>query len=194
MPTAQATIHIDAPPEAVFDFVADAPRIPEYVRFVHDVFEVSDQPPRLGTVIREHAKPGPMRVTTTWRIGEFERPRRQVWVGRQDDMEMTLTKLTEPEAGGTRYTQDMEYRYPPQIRPLGWLLERLVVARRMNEEFVTITRGIKRIVEAERGKAVEAVLPSPGRRGREALTETTSPAPSNQPTRRRRHRRVRQTA
>jgi carbon monoxide dehydrogenase subunit G len=27
MPQAEASIHIDAPPEAVFDFVADAPRV-----------------------------------------------------------------------------------------------------------------------------------------------------------------------
>jgi uncharacterized protein YndB with AHSA1/START domain len=118
MPTAKATVHIQAPPETVFDFVADAPRVPEYVSFVRDVFEVSDQPPRLGTIIRERAKPGPLLLTTTWRIDEFDRPRRQVWVGKQADMEMTLTKSAEPEAGGTRYSQVMEFKCLPGFRLL----------------------------------------------------------------------------
>jgi hypothetical protein len=160
MPTAKATVHIQAPPETVFDFVADAPRVPEYVSFVRHVFEVSDKPPRLGTIIRERAKPGPLLLTTTWRVDESDRPRRQVWVGKQADMEMTLIKSAEPEAGGTRYSQVMEYRRLPGVRPLGWLLEPLVVNRKMNAESGKITRGIKRIVESEAETAPSTPAPS----------------------------------
>lgn len=149
MPRAEASIHIHAPPEVIFDFVADAPRIPEYVRFVRDVYEVSEGPVGTGTTIKEHAKPGPFPVVTQWRIVEFERPHRQVWAGHQVDMEMTLSKFMEPADGGTVYRQTMEYRYLPRIRPLGWLLEKLVVERKMRIEFEQITEAIKRIVESE---------------------------------------------
>lgn len=149
MPRAEASIHIDAPPEVVFDFVADAPRIPEYVEFVRDVFDVTPGPVGAGTTLKEHAKPGPFPVVTHWRIDQFERPAKQVWVGNQADMEMTLTKLVSAEGGGTRYHQIMEYRMLPRFRPLGWLLEKLVVARKMEAEFAKITAGIKRIVESE---------------------------------------------
>lgn len=149
MPKAEASIHIHAPPGVVFDFVADAARIPEYVAFVRDVYEISEGPVGVGTTLKEHAKPGPFPVVTSWRIVEFERPRRQIWSGHQTDMEMTLTKLIEPIEGGTLYRQVMEYRYLPRIRPLGWLLEQLAVNRKLRIEFARITEGIKTIVESE---------------------------------------------
>ena len=149
MPVVTASIDIAVPPEVVFDFVADAPRIPEYVRFVYDVFEVRGEPIGVGTVIREHTKPGPIKTITEWTIAEFDRPHRQVWEGHQGDMVMTLTKTIEPRDVGSRYTQVMDYRYLPKLRPLGWLLEKLVVTRAMEKEFALITQGIKRIVEHE---------------------------------------------
>lgn len=155
MPRAEASIHIQAPPEVVFDFVADAPRIPEYVHFVRDVFEVSEGPIGVGTVIKENAKPGPFERITQWDIVEFDRPHRQVWNGFDADMKMTLTKYTTPEDGGTRYRQVMDYKMMPHFRPLGWLLEKLVVGRKMAKEFIGITQGIKRIVESEYSPARE---------------------------------------
>lgn len=149
MARAEASIHIDAPPEAVFDFVADASRIPEYVGFVRDVFDATPGPARAGTTLKEHAKPGLLPVVTHWRIDRFERPTRQIWVGRQADMEMTLAKYIEAEDGGTRYRQVMDYRMLPKVRPLGWLLERLVVARQMKSEFSRITASVKEIIESE---------------------------------------------
>lgn len=146
---AEASIHIDAPPEVVFDLVADAPRIPEYVKFVRDVFDVTPGPVRAGTTLKEHAKPGPFPVITNWRIDRFNRPEQQVWVGHQADMEMTLTKYMSAEDGGTRYRQVMEYRMLPRFRPLGWLLEKLVVARKMEIEFSKINTSIKCILEEE---------------------------------------------
>lgn len=153
MASATASIDISAPPEVVFDFVADAPRIPEYVRFVHDVFEVSEGPIGVGTRIKEHAKPGPFNTITEWEIIDFDRPRRQVWDGHQSDMDMTLTKTIEPTGGGCRYTQVMHYRYLPRLRPVGWLLEKLVVDRTMRTAFEQITAGIKDIVEREHAEA-----------------------------------------
>jgi uncharacterized protein YndB with AHSA1/START domain len=149
MPQAEASIHIDAPPEVVFDFVADAPRIPEYVHFVREILGVSDGPIGAGTIIKERAKPGPFERITQWEITEFDRPHRQVWDGVDADMRMTLTKYTDAEEGGTRYRQVMGYTMLPNFRPLGWLLEKLVMGRKMQKEFAGITEGIKRIIETE---------------------------------------------
>jgi hypothetical protein len=150
MPTARASIHVDATPEEVFDFVSDPWRIPEYVSLVLEILDVSDGQLGVGTKITEKAKPGPVAVTTHWEIIEFERPHRHVWRGHQVDMEMTLTKQISAEGSGARYEQWMEYRCLPRLRPLGWLLEKLVVNRAVQRGFDQVVTGIKKTVEAER--------------------------------------------
>jgi hypothetical protein len=44
----------------------------------------------------------------------------------------------------------MDYRYLPRIRPLGWLLEKLVVNRTVQQSFDQVVMGIKETVETER--------------------------------------------
>lgn len=157
MPTAAASIHVDATPEEVFDLVSDPMRIPEYVPIVLDVFDVSEGPIGPGTTLKEHSKPGPFVTVTRWRIAEYEPPRKHVWEGHQVDMEMTLTKKITPQGSGTLYEQWMEYRYLPRLRPLGWLLEKLVVQRKIEQAFQEVVAGIKRLVEAERSPAPDGI-------------------------------------
>jgi hypothetical protein len=44
----------------------------------------------------------------------------------------------------------MDYRYLPRLRPLGWLLEELVVNRSVQQSFDQVVTGIKETVETER--------------------------------------------
>ena len=150
MQTARASIYVDATPEEVFDFVSDPWRIPEYVSLVLEILDVSEGQLGVGTKITEKAKPGPVPVTTHWEIIEYDRPHRHVWRGHQVDMEMTLTKQIRAEGSGARYEQWMEYRYLPRFRPLGWLLEKLVVNRTVQKSFDQVVTGIKTKVETER--------------------------------------------
>lgn len=151
MPSASARIHINATPEEVFDLVSDPWRIPEYVSFVKEIVEVSEGPPGVGTRIVEKAKPGPFPVTTYWEIVEYEFPHRHVWRGHQVDMEMTLTKEITSEGSGSMYQQFLDYRYLPRFRPLGWLLEKLVITRSLQKSFREIVAGIRQIAELESG-------------------------------------------
>lgn len=150
MPTARASIHVEATPKEVFDFVSDPWRIPEYVSLVLEILDVSEGQLGVGTKITERAKPGPVPVTTHWEIIEYEPPHRHVWRGRQVDMEMTLTKQISAEGSGARYEQWMEYRYLPRARPLGWLLEKLILNRAVQKSFDQVVTGIKTTVETER--------------------------------------------
>jgi uncharacterized protein YndB with AHSA1/START domain len=155
MPTARASIQIDVPPEEVFRFVSDPVRIPEYVKIVLDVFDVSDGRVGVGTTLKEHSKPGPFVSVTNWEIVEYDRPNRQVWLGSQKDMEMTFTKLISPHPAGSTYEQWMDYRFLPKFRPLGRLLEVLFLQRAMQRHFESAVAGIKRIVEAEHAARIE---------------------------------------
>lgn len=150
MPTARASVHINATPEEVFDFVSDPWRVPEYVPLVLEILEVSPGPIGVGSTISERAKPGPFPVTTHWEIVAYERPRIHVWKGHQIDMEMTLTKQVNGAGSGTQYEQSMDYRCVPRFRPFGWLLEKAVVNRTVQKSFEQVVARIKTTVEAER--------------------------------------------
>lgn len=157
MPTARASIHIEAASEEVFDFVNIPWRIPEYVSLVLDILEVSEGPVGVGTKILERAKPGPVTVTTLWEVITYERPRLSVWRSRQSDMDMTLTKQIRPDGEGAYYEQWLEYRFMPRIRPVGWLLEKAFVHRNIQGSFDEVVKGIKRIVENERRAATDKI-------------------------------------
>lgn len=149
MPTAQSSIHVEASPQEVFDLVSDPLRIPEYVPIVIDVFEVSDGPIGVGTVIKEHTKPGPVVTVTRWEIVEYLPPHKHVWSSRQWDMEMILTKEIRPDGSGTSYEQSLHYRLMPRLRPLGRLLEMVSIERKLQNTFDQVVAGIKAIAEEE---------------------------------------------
>jgi len=65
-------------------------------------------------------------------------------------MNATLTIELRPADSGTHYTQRMEFTFLPRFRPLGWLLERLVIRRKMESDFKNIVASVKRIVETKK--------------------------------------------
>jgi hypothetical protein len=73
-----------------------------------------------------------------------------VHVSHSGEMDARLTCIIEPlGAGRTRYRQTMEFRMLPAFRPLGWVVERAFVRRKMASDFTRFLGTIKRIVEAE---------------------------------------------
>lgn len=150
MPVIEKRIEIEVPHEEVYDFVAhDVERVPEFVPIVKDVFDVSPGPIGQGTTFKEHTVIGPMKRISYWEVAQLDPPKRVLWVGRQSDMEMTLTKHIRPTESGTVYSQVFDYRMYPSFRPLGWLLEKLVVHRQMSFVFDEVVARIKEIVESE---------------------------------------------
>lgn len=154
------SVYIHEPPETVWRLYEDLSRIPEYVHFVRDIFEISDHPAREGTTYKERAKPGPRESISEWRITRCEAPRVQVHEGSMPEMEATLTIELQPEEGGTRIVQSMDYAMLPKVRPLGKLLEAVVVNRKMSSDFENILNSVKSIVESERESGNSATPPS----------------------------------
>ncbi|MEE9228406.1 MAG: hypothetical protein V3U47_05490 [Acidimicrobiia bacterium] len=88
----------------------------------------------------------------------FEPPHRIVTSDESGEKEAELEVLCEPlDETSTRYTQTMEYRGLPAFRPLGFILERTVMKRKMQRDFDRmVLPNYKRIVEgryaAQRGE------------------------------------------
>ncbi len=119
---------------------------------MREVRDVSDTPLRQGSTYRERAKPGPREGSYDWRVEEWEEPRRQVHSHASFEMEARLTCLLEESDGGTRYRQVMSYRMLPKLRPLGWVLERAFIQRKMHSDMERFLANAKRIIEGAQGE------------------------------------------
>jgi len=150
MARATASAYIDAAPQEVWAFINELHRKPEYVRFVKEVFDISERPVGEGTVYRERARFGPRESVSEWRFILFDPPRRQVQRSQSREMDATFTANLAPEGSGTRLTVEMDIRLLPVVRPIGWLLEKLIVRRKMQRDVGLTMKTLKKLVEGER--------------------------------------------
>ena len=143
----QSTVLIDAAPDAVWEVLNDTDRWPEWIDFTEKVTYVSDESFREGTVYREIAGPGPLSSESEWRVTEFDPPRRQVHRSDLGIGKVVITFELDPADGYTRVHQTYDFEVLPQFRPLGWLLERLIVRWLIQRGVNRTLSGLKRVVE-----------------------------------------------
>ena len=124
------SIHIEAPPQAVWDLYADVERSVEWVPFAEEILHVSG-PAGLGQVYRERTRLGGISDVAEWTVIEWDPPRRQVQQSLGKGMDSRLVIAVEPSGGGAIARQEvhLDSRAPG---PFGWLHERVfgIVARR----------------------------------------------------------------
>jgi uncharacterized protein YndB with AHSA1/START domain len=71
------TFVVDAPPEAVFDYITDPSKLADWQTSKTSVEKLTDGPPGLGTRVRERTKPpGAKEFEQIVEFTEFDRPRR----------------------------------------------------------------------------------------------------------------------
>ncbi len=151
MPAFTTIQHIQAPPDAVWTFISDLRRVPEWVIGTDEMVYVSTDPVAGGTEYRERTQIGPISSETSWRITVFQAPSLQKHEMRSATVNVVLTMAVDPEDGGTRLTLWVEYQMLPKLRPLGWLLERAMYRKFMNDMRQSL-RAAKRIIERERSE------------------------------------------
>lgn len=163
------TEHFAAPPSAVWTFISDLHRIPEWVVGTKEMLSISTQAAGVGTEYRELSKFGPTTAETAWRITTFHAPTVQTHECRSVLMHVVLTMTVVPEGSGARLTHHTDARLLPTVRPLGRLME-LIMRRQVAADMRQSLRQAKRIVEQEyAAKGSSQTLP---------LHAGRSPAPS----------------
>ncbi len=150
----EASVDIGAAPEAVWTFVSDLRRIPEWVEDTLKMLSVEPEPAQQGTVYRERSRIlGPLSQVTTWRIAEFDPPRRQKHDGQVPMMASTSVSFAlEPSSAGTRFT--LVFEYAPG-NPLASLSDRLFLGGSLRSGFERSVQKLKALVEAERPQGPE---------------------------------------
>lgn len=144
------SVDIDVPRDVLWTFVNDFDRMTDWVTFADELRYISEGEIGKGTVYREYGGIGPMASESEWEITEFEPRERQVHVGDLGIMKLELTMTFEDRNGKTRFTQELEFRALPAIRPLGWLLERVFIKRVMQSGLRATQENLEMLAETER--------------------------------------------
>jgi uncharacterized protein YndB with AHSA1/START domain len=75
----EATVEVDRPVEAVFDYLADGRNDPQFSPRVLRIERVPDAPTTVGTVFRSTVKDAGMKTAREFRITDLEAPVRIRW-------------------------------------------------------------------------------------------------------------------
>lgn len=150
MATIHNTIELQAPPEVVFDLMADCERYPDWVATVEDARMTMGDRIEAGTEYEEVRTVGPIRTTSHWQVTTFDRPHRQVHIGLLPFGAVELTIETEArDDGGTRLDHTVELTAIPRFRPLGWVFEHLFLVRIFERDITESLATFTALVDAE---------------------------------------------
>lgn len=89
----EATIEVDRPVDAVFDYLADGRNDPQFSPRVLRIERVPDAPTTVGTVFRSTVKDAGMKTAREFRITDLEAPVRIRWA------EVSKNSVTAREGG-----------------------------------------------------------------------------------------------
>ncbi|MEX5297477.1 SRPBCC family protein [Kocuria sp. CPCC 205292] len=153
---AEDSVHVEAPPQAVYDLVADVTRTPEYSPEVDDVVWLDDGGPRVGARFRARNRVG-AHPRFSWHnkpIIMSAEPGREFAFARTEPFAGTLVwrYRFEPEGTGTRVTESYEVARP--VRRAGWFI--IGTLGRDPDRMTTMRKGLheslqrlKRVAEAD---------------------------------------------
>ena len=124
---------INAPVETVWNSLHDIARTPEWVVGLEKAEITTSGPPGEGTIYMDYNRLGPFLQVSPWHITTFEPMRQQVHESHSKTIPSRLTLNLAPAAGGTHLQFIMEFQFLPQLRPVGQLLENLLLKRMISQ-------------------------------------------------------------
>lgn len=130
---AEVTTTIHAPVEAVWACLNDIDHTPEWVNGLEAAEIKTTGPYGVGTVYCDYNRLGPFLQTTLWRITAFEPPSFQVHESESNVLPSKMTLNLSPTPEGTRLQMAVEYRFLPQLGPVGRFLEALLMNRMLRK-------------------------------------------------------------
>lgn len=141
-------LFVDAPPERVFELLAQPERTPEWSPSAISVRRTDGGPIGVGSTTESVVKVLGTRQRAIGRCSVFDPPRRLVIESRTDlgGKSRSDSELI-PEGGGTRLRATLEYVVPGG--GLGKLFDRLVAERQIRQEFEQSLQTLKGLVERE---------------------------------------------
>ena len=141
-------IHIDAPPERVFDLTVDAARLPEYMTNISEVKDVSGPLDRIGASYTGVMKIIGRRLEGHWEVVRVEKPAYVELLGTAPGGgRATFITRNEPKDGGTDRTVELDYELPAGFA--GELADKLFVEKAIERDTRHSMENLKAICEAK---------------------------------------------
>lgn len=143
-------IEIEAPPDVVYDVVADPNCLGEWVTIQEELEEAPDGDLKPGARLRQRMRVAGTRFRLSWTVVEAERPSRIVWEGHgpMGSRAKAIYELSADGDGGTKFSYLNEYGLPGG--PAGRLASRAILGASGREADRTLKR-LKKLVEARAG-------------------------------------------
>ncbi len=141
-----AQLHIDAPPQAVFDYCMDPASTPKWVTIVRGIHDVDDGPMRVGFRMGQTLCLRGVPFKVKWELKEIDAPYFARWEGRGPARSKAIIedRLSEHE-GGTRFDYRNEFKAP--LGPLGAAASRVVTGGIPEKEANASLQRLKQILE-----------------------------------------------
>jgi len=140
-------IHIAATPTAVWEVLADLPRLADYDPVVTTSVLVGDRHEGVGARRRCDAKQGRYFIEEVTEWAPPSRLQFSIIECNLPTRDLTHTYTLEETPSGTRVTQAMVYEM--KFGPLGWALNELVLRRKSDTGIKGFFAGLKTTVENE---------------------------------------------
>ena len=115
MPRIVTSRTMKATPDQVWDLIDDAKRWPEWVEVIDRMVDLPDGELREGSEYREAGGIAPFKGESTWRVSEYERPRRIVHEGDDGQMRMVVAHVLTARGDATEFHQTVE------LTPRWWM-------------------------------------------------------------------------
>jgi uncharacterized protein YndB with AHSA1/START domain len=140
-----ASLHVDAPPTAVFELVADPARSPEWQTLLVDMGEISGRPGGVGSSFVGYYRVAGRKLTVRFVVTAAERPTLFQINGTTTGGWARWTTMLEPAGGGCTVSVKLEYELPGEI--VGSLFG-MLTGNRLEREFRRTHDNLRRLVEA----------------------------------------------
>lgn len=150
-------IHVDAPPDRVFDIVADPARSPEWQTLIAEMGDIAGRPGGVGSSYTGYYRVAGRKLESRFVITASERPRLHQSAGTTRGGWARWTTMIDPEGAGSAVTISLEYELPGEI--VGSMFG-LLTGNRLEHEFRQTYEGLRRLAERE---AVSARTATGGR-------------------------------
>ena len=150
------TVRVDAPPDVVFDVLADPARAPEWQTLMTELGDVAGRAGGVGTSFVGYYRVAGRRLETRFVVTAAERPTLIQLAGTTRGGWARWTTLIEPvEDGGSELRASLEYELPGEV--VGGLFG-LVTGNRIRLELERTYENLRRVVEADARAVVDTAL------------------------------------
>jgi hypothetical protein len=151
---------VEAPPEVVFDVIADPSRAAEWQSLLAEMASISGRPGGVGSSYVAFYRVAGRRLEARFVVTAAERPLLHQASGTTRGGWARWTTLIDPVEAGSDVRVDLEYELPGEL--LGGLFG-VVAGHRLDREFRRTYAGLKAVAEADAAHLVGSLAPSIGR-------------------------------